>query len=406
MLDINLKEYGPSDHELSTAQQDLLLHAADKLNLTVQPVAETGGSYRVTAGSTVGAVEIGDLSVLIEPKIGIPQLLSLACYAMGVFRSEQDKPFDFARDEALPDVLAIALASEAQRAFARGLLHGYREEEDALQTVRGRIRLHDQISRRSGFILPVEVRYDEFTDDILENRLIKAAASRLSRMRLRSTRARGELSWVDGMLAQVSLVEFDASDVPEARFDRLNEHYRGVVGLARLILRHSAFESGRGDVRASGFLMDMNRLFQDFLTVALREALGASSTRLRSDHEITLDEDDRAKLKPDLSWWEGGTCTFVGDAKYKNLTGKSVPGADLYQLLAYVTALDLPGGLLIYAQGETDTMSYHVKHADKCLEVMALDLSGTLAEVLSRVMAIASRVRKLHQQAKRAAMAA
>ena len=124
MLDINLKEYGPSDYELSAAQRDLLLHAADALNLTVQPIAETGGSYRVTAGSTVGAVEIGDLSVLIEPKIGIPQLLSLACYAMGVFRSEQDKPFDFVRDEALPDVLAIALASEAQRAFARGLLHG------------------------------------------------------------------------------------------------------------------------------------------------------------------------------------------------------------------------------------------------------------------------------------------
>ena len=407
MLDINLKEYGPSDHEFSTAQRDLLLHAADKLNLTVQPIAETGGCYRVTAGSTVGAVEIGDLSVLIQPKIGIPQLLSLACYAMGAFRSEQDKPFDFARDEALPDVLAIALASEAQRAFACGLLHGYREEEDALQTVRGRIRLDDQISRRSGFILPVEVRYDEFTDDIVENRLVKAAASRLGRMRLRSTRARSELSWVAGMLAQVSLVEFDASDMPEARFDRLNEHYRGVVGLARLILRHSAFESGRGDVRASGFLMDMNRLFQDFLTAALREALGASSTRLRSDHEITLDEDDRARLKPDLSWWDGGTCTFVGDAKYKNLTdSRVVPGADLYQLLAYATALDLPGGLLIYAEGEAEARSYRVKHADKCLEVMALDLSGTLAEVLDRVSHVAERVRGLREGAKRTRLAA
>ena len=303
-------------------------------------------------------------------------------------------------------MLAIALASEAQRAFACGLLHGYRMEEDALQTIRGRIRLEDQMRRRPGFMLPVEVRYDEFTDDILENRLVKAAASRLSRMRLRSTRARSELNWVAGMLAQVSLVEFDASDVPEARFDRLNEHYRGVIGLARLILRHSAFESGRGDVRASGFLMDMNRLFQDFLTAALREALGASSTRLRSDHEITLDEDGKARLKPDLSWWDGTTCTFVGDAKYKNLTGKHIPGADLYQLLAYATALDLPGGLLIYAEGEAETRSYRVKHADKCLEVMALDLSGTLTEVLDRVSHVAERVRGLCEGAERTRLAA
>ena len=394
MVKIDLKEYAPSEHVLSPTQRDTLLRNADTLNLAIQPVVGTYDSYRIKAGSTVGAVEVDDLSVIIEPKIGIPQLLSLACYAMGVFKSQQDKLFDFEESEALPDVLAIALASEAHRAFARGLLHGYREEEDALQTVRGRIRFDDQMRRRSGFILPVEVRYDEFTDDILENRLVKAAAVRLSRMRLRSTKARGELSGATGMLEQVSLVEFGANDVPEFRFDRLNEHYRGVVGLARLILRHSAFESGRGDERASGFVMNMNDLFQDFLTAALREALGVSSHTLRSDHIITLDEDGRARLKPDLSWWDGSDCTFVGDAKYKNLTNKPVPGADLYQLLAYATALDLGGGLLIYAQGEADTGSYRVKHAGKRLEVAALDLSGSLDEVLGRVMSIATRVRK------------
>ena len=60
------------------------------------------------------------------------------------------------------------------------------------------------------------------------------------------------------------------------------------------------------------------------------------------------------RLAPDLTWWDGPTCTFVGDAKYKNVSGERVPNADLYQLLAYATALDLPGGLLAYARGEAD----------------------------------------------------
>ena len=75
----------------------------------------------------------------------------------------------------MPDTLALALAAAARRAFVRGLLHGYRTEEEALHTVRGRIRFDEQMRRRSGVPLPVEVRYDEFTDDILENRLVKAA---------------------------------------------------------------------------------------------------------------------------------------------------------------------------------------------------------------------------------------
>ena len=49
-------------------------------------------------------------------------------------------------------------------------------------------------------------------------------------------------------------------------------------------------------------------------------------------------------LAPDLPWWDGATRTFVGDAKYKNLTNARVPNADLYPLLAYAIALDLPVG--------------------------------------------------------------
>ena len=198
----------------------------------------------------------------------------------------------FREEHALPDVLALALAAQAHRAFSHGLLHGYLAEEQALLTVRGRFRFAEQVGRRLDFPMPVELRYDEFTGDILPNQLVKAAARRLARAGLRSHGARRYLGWVVGMLADVSLWEFPPGRVPEVAFDRLNGHYRGVVALARLVLRHGAFESGRGVVRASGFLMDMNNVFQEFLTQALREELGASPRTLRSDRELeklTLD---------------------------------------------------------------------------------------------------------------------
>ncbi|MCY4390673.1 MAG: restriction endonuclease [Chloroflexi bacterium] len=402
MIEINLREYAATEHGLSVAQRDALLREAATLGLSLEPVLDADGLYRLTAGPRVGAMEIGGLSILIEPKIGIPQLLSLACYAMGAFRSQEERLFDFEESAALPDTLAIALVAAARRAFSRGLLHGYRQEEDALQTVRGRILVEQQLRCRLGVGLPVEVRYDEFTDDILANRLVKAAAGQLGRMRLRSLEARRGVGWVAGMLEHVSPIEYPPGDVPPVRFDRLNEHYRDVVGLARLILRHSAFESGRGDVRAFGFLMNMNVVFQEFVTVALREALGVSELTLRSDRcvrGVTLDEEETVGLEPDLSWWDGPDCAFVGDAKYKNLTGTSVPTADLYQLLAYVTALDLPAGLLVYAQGEADAASYRVRHAGKRLHVAALDLSGALDDVLRRVDDLAARVLRLRDEA-------
>ena len=354
MRQVNLREYEESEYTLSDAERDVLLGEAKALDLSIIPIAGDGSAYRLKPGSTVGAVEIGGLSVLIQPKIGIPQLLSLACYAIGAYKLQEERLFDFSRHAALPDALALALGAAARRAFSRGLLHGYITEEEALYTVRGRIRFDEQLRRRFGVPLPVEVRYDEFTDDILPNRLVKAAVGRLGMMQLRSYGARRGLGWIAGMLDNVSFVEYRPDSVPEVPIDRLNEHYAGVVALSRLILRHGAFESGRGDVRASGFLMDMNVVFQEFVTVALREALGVSGDVFLEKVVRSLDEEGKVHLRPDLTWWDGRECVFVGDAKYKMLTDERAPNADLYQMLAYATALDLPGGLLVYAKGERE----------------------------------------------------
>ena len=400
MRQINLQEYDPSGpHALTPDQRDALRYIP---SLTVSRADSDDGdgdaAYHLTPGSTVGAVELADLSVLIQPKIGIPQLLSMACYAMGSYKSQDQRLFDFEEEETLPGTLALALAAAARQAFSRGLLHDYLTREEALYTVRGRIRFDEQIRRRFGIPIPIEVRYDEFTDDILANRLVKAATARLGEMRLRSQKARRGLGWISGMLDNISPVEFAPKDVPEVRFDRLNEHYRGVVELSRLILRHSAFESGRGQVRASGFLMDMNVVFQEFVTVALRESLGASANTLRESSIGSLDKGDRIGLRPDLVWQEGRSVVFVGDAKYKDITGRGALGDDLYQLLAYVTALDLPGGMLIYAEGEADPMIHDVRNSGKRLEVAALDLSGTLEEILHRVGKLAGRIRRLRNE--------
>ena len=168
--------------------------------------------------------------------------------------------------------------------------------------------------------------------------------------------------------------------------------------LARLILRYAAIEAGRGAVRAAGFLMDMNVVFQEFATRALREELGLSERRFRADRDVShlfLDESEKVALKPDLSWWDGRTCRFVGDAKYKRVQDERVPNADLYQLLAYATALDLPGGMLVYAGGEAEEVVHQVRHTGKRLEVSALDLSGTISDLQGRIRDLARRVRAL-----------
>ena len=390
MCSIDLTEYQRSEATpLTIAQRDALREAVG--DMTIEPAISREGEYVLRPSSTVGAVEVEGLSVVIKPKIPMPQVLSLALYTMDAGIIRQPSPFHFEDEDALPDLLAQALAMAARRAFSRGLLHGYRTEEEALYGVRGRIRFDEQLRRRFGRPLPVEVRYDDFTDDIMENRLVKAAAGRLAAMHLNAASRRG-LGWI---AANAASVEYPPNAVPEVSFDRLNEHYRGVVDLARLVLRHSAFQSSRGKTGAIGFLFNMNEVFQRFVTRALREKLGVSERDFGLIKVNSLDEGDKVKIEPDLVWQRADRPVFVGDAKYKDLGDRDARHADLYQLFAYTTALNLPGGLLVYAKSGADddhSALHHVRHAGKLLEIASLDLGGTLDDVLLRVGNIAHKV--------------
>ena len=63
--------------------------------------------------------------------------------------------------------------------------------------------------------------------------------------------------------------------------------------------------------------------------------------------------------------------------------------ADIYQMLAYCTAADLPSGLLVYAaaKGQDTPGTYKIKHAGKTIEVASLDLGGAPEDILGEVAA-------------------
>lgn len=401
MRQLELQEYRESEPlRLSVTERDQLKEVLP--SLTIQAAQGESGLYTLRPEAVIGAFELDGLSVVVRPKLDILRVIYLASYAMGAYKPREDR-FDFTSEPTLVEMLALALTTAGRRAFARGLLHGYRTERDALRIVRGRIDMAEQLRRRFDLLVPVEVTYDEFTDDILANRLVKAAAELLGRERLEDPRSRDGLRWMSAALTNVTPVRFSPQDVPEITFDRLNEHYREVVSLSRLILRHQALELERGETRASGFLINMNDVFQGFVTRALRESLGVSDRTLRSDkgigRSIFLAEGGKLRLRPDLTWWDGRRCTFVGDAKYKRVDVKNVPNADIYQILAYATALRLPGGLLVYAKGEADPDEYVVPGAKKRLEVFAVDLAGSVGDLRETIDRLAERVRLLRAEA-------
>jgi 5-methylcytosine-specific restriction enzyme subunit McrC len=365
--------------------------------MSVAPSWDVPGTYDLTPGSEVGVVALDNRSVIIRPKVPTDRVLFLVSYALDPAHWQQRAgAYDKAND--LVEGMAAVFAHELRRVLRRGLLQGYRSTEEALMTVRGRVRFDEQLRRRFGMPFPLEVRFDEYTEDTELNRVLRAALSRLSRLPIRSRQVRSILGVCSAALADtVTLVEYSHHALPQFQWDRLNQQYRIAAELALLILRSTSVELAKGRTAGTGFVIDMNVVFEEFVRTALREALGLARSAFPSgsDVSIVLDEDAKIGLEPDLSWWVGNSCVFVGDAKYKRINVKGINHPDVYQLLAYTVALGLPAGLLVYAEGEADRVVHSVLHVEKRLEVTTVDLTGSPEQILADIARIANHVKAL-----------
>ena len=395
MQTLTLQEYKESAVDFPLDKEQLA--ALTSAHIGVTPSPDEGKTWDLRPSSCIGTVCIGGLSVVVRPKIPVDRVMFLITYALDP-RHWRQYPFDLTPDTDVLESIIPAFTHHIREAVRRGLLQGYRREEEALHTVRGRIRFDEQIKRRFGVPLPIEVAFDEFTEDIEENRLLKTALHRLAHLPVRSTRARGDVSALRPVFDAVGLGAYSRG-VPEVHYTPLNNHYRSAVELARLIIDNSSLELFHGKVTGAAFMLDMNQVFEKFLYVALGESLELSESQWKTQKHLTLDEAKSINLYPDLFWHIGNRALFVGDAKYKRITSTDFPNADIYQMLAYSTAANLPSGLLIYAAEEHERGGHHVKHsitnANKTIEVTSIDLSGQPEEILDEVCRLATRV-KVH----------
>ncbi|RLV09835.1 restriction endonuclease [Streptomyces griseocarneus] len=364
------------------------------------PDPYASGHWLLRAGSKVGAITVNDpdsgaaFTIRIHPKVAVARLFFLLGYSSDPRGGWRDGQVDAAAHGELLPAFAHAVERQTDRALRQGLLQGYRVTEETSPVVRGRIRETEQIRRRFGATMPVEVTYDEFTTDIAENRILRAAVERLLRLPGVPAGVRRRLLHQRARLAEVTPLVRGQS-LPVWHPSRLNARYHQALCLARAVLDGTSADHAPGGLRIDGFLFDMNRLFEDFVTVALRENLRGTGLTARLQDPHHLDEATAIRMKPDFVLYgpDAGVPLAVADAKYKAEKRDGYPDADLYQMLAYCTALHLREGHLIYAKGNALHAAHRVRHAGIVIHQHALDLDQEPAGLLADIEAVARQMR-------------
>lgn len=374
---------------ISQRQAETLVHRVKEEQLKIRRSWSSG--FDLSAGGHVGTISLHNpaeppLDILIEPKVPIANLFYMLTYA--------HKLVDFGRElspltagEDIFDSIVGIFVRQVDDIARRGIHRGYIDREESAAWLRGRLLVARQI-RRGPVTVTFEQQMNEFTADLLENRILRAALGLLSRATFRDPLLRPRVRRALLAYDEATSEGITAADCDRVVYTRLTERYRSPINLARLFLRHLSLEGRRGETPFVTFLVPMPQLFEEFVAGQLAEAV-ATRPRLKMDGQqsIWLDEERRLKGRPDLVLKLDGRARLVLDTKYK-VYGDKPSNADINQMVTYCRTLGVSEGVLLYPGDEPHEDGFNMS-AGVRLTTRSLSLAGPLEAFQARCRELA-----------------
>ncbi len=341
--------------------------------ITVEPTFGEDSIFR--ADSKIGIIRVGDIHIKVMPKFPVNNLFYLLGLHDGI-KFDSDT-VNIAESRDITDLIFESFLRNATASTSRGLLTGYRRVEETSKVLHGRVLIGEQLKKRFGHMYPVEVAFDEFTENIPENIELNMAITKAMKFGNLTADQHRDFRHLSRKFSEI-----DASNA-ELRWtkNRHNIHYWNSLVLAELINSGKGFYEELGGVAVSGFTVDMYRVFEKFLLRELKQRIEKHGGVVETKY-LHLDEENRQRAQIDIMWRKDGKIKFIADAKYKDPASNWESA--LYQVNTYATAFELDSIHLIYAL-PVDENPLRLKGNGTLVYRHGIDLSLTIKEIRKEI---------------------
>jgi len=370
-------EYNWTDQELEHLEKLSRLAGAEVLRATT-----SNRKRALKATQHIGVFCFGQTTVQVLPKMyrsyeteaerereAVQNVLFLLHYALQLSVREHgvalltEQPHDWF--EGLISIFTRHLLEEWQH----GPFRHYQEMRDTLPLLKGKLDVPAQL-RHPESRHRFTVIYDEYTADVPLNRVFRFVVERLWHI-TRNEQNKLQLARLRQWMEEITLLpRMTVAQSQAIVLTRLNQRFASLLELARLFLDDGALQLAPGNISTYAFMLDMNQLFESFLTHFIcchrREILPASLQQcelrpqsIGSTRYLATDLTNSRQmfhLKPDLVMYDRERKCFplLIDMKYKSLDSKSganrISPGDFYQMFAYAHRYSCPRILLLYPQ--------------------------------------------------------
>ena len=366
------------------------------------------GRDRLVARQMVGIVSAKGCSLEILPKVD-PDVISSETDAtvrirlVRMINVARGLNLDIGAEAAIArqkntllEILIDAFATRLLAEVRRGLPRTYREFEEDLPALRGRLDVTRQFTRNAVRPDRLSCRFDQLEADTPLMRIMKATTVFLTR-HTRTLATRRKLDELRLCLADIPLVPITRLPWSKVRIDRSNRRWAALFRLSKLLLQREWQATHHSAKAPDGLtlLFPMNDLFEKYVAVLLRRALAGSGIEVieQGGHRACLGDFTGEHLesgnvfstKPDIMLRRGPDVLGIIDTKWKKLSfdpldrKHGVSQADVYQLMAYARLYSTARLMLLYPgrPGVAAVLRtpFGIVGGRECLRVETVDLA-------------------------------
>ena len=250
--------------------------------------------------------------------------------------------------------LIAMFLQESQEIIKRSIQKDYQEKEENLSFWKGKLffqqNLRYNIANKAKFYM----RFDEYTPNRAENRLIKSCLEFL-RKKSRNNKNQQDIKKQLRYFNEVDFSQSYDSDFAYCQNNRLMSHYQQALRWCKIFLKHKTFSPFSDKHLAISFLFPMEKVFEAYISWCLK--IYVKNYTFTQHRKFFCNDPQNFQLKPDFKLEKNGQITIL-DAKWKCLKpdkesdssiGKhGIQQKDLYQIFAYSKVFNSSKVFLLY----------------------------------------------------------
>lgn len=302
----------------------------------------------------VGFIQVNKTRLLIYPKISnrattadtndrsFKILMNLLSYSGFINIKRIPSPQFIGKYKGdLLELFINIFIDELLNLFKRDVNRNYNKVIENQSFIKGKIDFSKTVKKNSYRTHLHYVRYDNFTEDIILNKIFKAVIKNLI---IRTTVRENKLKLKQGLLwlEEVEDIKLTNEIWDRVQFTRLNKQYETVFNMAKLFYYNSSPNLNKGDELTFSFLVPLNQLYEEYIFKILNNNAPENfkvHTQGPIDYLAVKDNKNFMQLKPDITIKIHDDIKYILDAKYKevidNTNNLNILQSDVYQMLAY-----------------------------------------------------------------------